>query len=179
MMRAITGIGSGNGPYISIHEDGSGGLTSSAAGFMPGSDRVILDIHTYFAFSGSPNTEPINTGTGAGAGGVWPGRACNGWGPNMNTSQALAVTIAGEFSAGYNDCGLFVRGVGSTPVFGGDCAIWDDSSNWNASTKAGVKAFVMASMDALQNWYFWTWKVTLFSFFLSRLGLLFVLFVID
>ena len=86
-------------------------------------------------------------------------------GPDMNTSQALGVTIAGEFSGGYNDCGLFVRGMGLTPVFGGDCAIWDGSSNWDASTKAGVKAFVMASMDAVQNWYFWTWNGN--TFFLS------------
>jgi len=37
--------------------------------------------------------------------------------------------------------------------------MWQDASGWNASTKAGVMAFVTASMDALQNWYFWTWKI--------------------
>ena len=161
MVRTITGTGSGNGAYISIH-DGFSGI-DSWAGFMTGSDRVILDTHPYFAFGGGGNTQPISTGTGSGAGGVWPGMACSSWGPGINQSQsAFGVTIAGEFSAGYNDCGLFVRGVGNAPTFGGDCSTWQDSSTWDAPTIAGVRAFTMASMDALQNWFFWTWKVRVF-----------------
>lgn len=27
--------------------------------------------------------------------------------------------------------------------------------------KAGLREFTLASMDALQNWFFWTWKVSL------------------
>jgi glucan 1,3-beta-glucosidase len=158
MIRGITGTGSGKGPYISVH-DGFGGL-ATWGGFMTGSDRVILDTHPYFAFGGGANTQPIATGTGAAAGGVWPAMACNNWGPAINTSQSdFGVTIAGEFSTGYNDCGLFLTGVGGTATYGGNCADWEDSSNWSASTKAGVMALGMASMDALQNWFFWTWKV--------------------
>jgi hypothetical protein len=158
MVRGITGTGTGNGAYIAVH-DGFQGI-SSWAGFMPGSDRVILDTHPYFAFNGNPNIQPISTGTGAGAGGIWPGQACTAWGPGMNASQtAFGVTVAGEFSAGYNDCGLFVRGVGNSPLFGGDCTVWQDSTGWDAGTKAGVMAFTLASMDALQNWWFWTWKI--------------------
>jgi hypothetical protein len=71
----------------------------------------------------------------------------------------FGVTLAGEFSNGYNDCGLYLVGVNGKPNYGGDCTEWQDSTNWNASTKAGVKAFAMASMDAMQNWFFWTWKV--------------------
>lgn len=41
----------------------------------------------------------------------------------------------------------------------GDCTLWQDSTNWNSSVKAGVQAFAEASMDALQNWFFWTWKI--------------------
>ena len=160
MIRNITGIGSGKGAYISIH-DGFQGV-SSWANFMQGSDRVVLDTHPYFAFDGKPNTQPIATGTGSGAGGVWPGMACSAWGPGMNASQSnFGVTVAGEFSAGYNDCGLYVKGVGVKATFGGDCSIWQDSTNWDASTKDGVKAFTLASMDALQDWFFWTWKVRL------------------
>ena len=163
MVRNITGVGSGNGAYISIH-DGFSGI-SNWADFMPGSDRVILDTHPYFAFNGDSNTQPINTGTGSGAGGVWPKMACSSWASGINQSQQnFGVTVAGEFSAGYNDCGLFVKGVGVSATFGGNCDTWQDSSDWDASTKAGVKAFTLASMDALQNWFFWTWKVRLACF---------------
>jgi hypothetical protein len=39
---------------------------------------------------------------------------------------------------------------------GGDCSIWQDASTWNDTTKAGVKQFALASMDATQDWFFWT-----------------------
>ena len=74
MMRAITGIGEGNGPYISIH-DGFAGLTSWSD-FPSNTDRVALDTHPYFSFGGDAATEPIDTGTGDRAGGTWPERAC-------------------------------------------------------------------------------------------------------
>ena len=83
MIRGITGIGAGNGPYISIH-DGFRGL-EEWAGFLTGADRLTIDIHPYFAFDGQPNTNPIDTGTGPGAGGTWPQTACNAWAANMNT----------------------------------------------------------------------------------------------
>lgn len=82
MIRSITGYGEGNGPYISIH-DGFSGL-SSWAGFLPGSDRIVLDTHPYFAFDGSSSTSPIDTGTGNNAGGVWPAQACNRWAAGIN-----------------------------------------------------------------------------------------------
>ncbi|KAJ7692426.1 glycoside hydrolase superfamily [Mycena rosella] len=159
MIRKITGIGAGNGPYISIH-DGFQGL-DSWAGFLPGSDRVILDTHPYFAFSGAPNDAPIATSDDpASAGGVWPKQACNAWGASINSSRsAFGVTVAGEFSNGYNDCGLYLDGVGGTPHYGGDCTLWQDSSAWNLTVKAGVMQFALASMDAMGDWFFWTWKI--------------------
>ncbi|KAJ7066845.1 glycoside hydrolase family 5 protein [Mycena belliarum] len=159
MIRNITGRGEGKGPYISVH-DGFDGL-SEWAGFLPGSDRVILDTHPYFAFSGSPNTQPIATGEDpANAGGQWPQLACNSWGSSINNSRSnFGVTVAGEWSNGYNDCGLFLDGVGGTPHYGGDCSFWEDSSQWNASVKAGVAQFSLASMDAMGDWFFWTWKI--------------------
>lgn len=85
MVRGITGLGEGNGPYIAIH-DGFDGL-SRWAGFLPGSDRIILDTHPYFAFDGQPNDAPIATGSGLGvqAGGIWPRQACQAWGASINT----------------------------------------------------------------------------------------------
>lgn len=82
MIRNITGIGEGRGPYIAIH-DGFQGV-GIWAGFLQGSDRIILDTHPYFAFDGNPNTEPIATGTGLQAGGIWPQTACNAWADSMN-----------------------------------------------------------------------------------------------
>ena len=78
----------------------------------------------------------------------------------MFSRPAFGVTYAGEFSNGFNDCGLFLEGVGGVPTYGGDCSIWQDSSNWTDGTKAGIQAFTEASMDALRDWFFWTWKVS-------------------
>ncbi|KAJ7182204.1 glycoside hydrolase family 5 protein [Mycena crocata] len=159
MIRGITGYGEGNGPYISIH-DGFDGV-ASWAGFLPGSDRIILDTHPYFAFDGQPNDAPFATSTDPEqAGGIWPKQACNAWGPSINTSRsAFGVTVAGEFSNGYNDCGLYLTGVNGTAHYGGDCSLWEDSTNWNETVKAGVLQFALASMDATQDWFFWTWKI--------------------
>ncbi|KAG1738187.1 glycoside hydrolase family 5 protein [Suillus lakei] len=158
MIRNITGYGEGHGPYIAIHDGFLG--TAAWANFLQGSDRIILDTHPYFAFDSQSTGPPIATGTGLSAGGVWPQQACNAWGPGINTSQtAFGVTIAGEFSDGYNDCGLYLTGVGNTASYGTSCSLFLDSSQWNDTMKAGLYEFTLASMDALQNWFFWTWKV--------------------
>jgi len=34
-----------------------------------------------------------------------------------------------------------------------------DQTTWSAAFKQGVLDFTLASMDASQNWFFWTWKV--------------------
>ncbi|KAG2741648.1 glycoside hydrolase [Suillus brevipes Sb2] len=158
MIRNITGYGEGNGPYIAIH-DGFQGL-SSWAGFLEGSDRIVLDSHPYFAFSGNSNSAPIATGTGLDAGGIWPALACSRWATAMNVSQtAFGVTIAGEFSNGFNDCGLYLNGVGNAQDVAPSCSLFLDSSQWNDTMKAGLQQFALASMDALQDWFFWTWKI--------------------
>lgn len=178
MMRQITGYGEGNGPFISIH-DGFDGV-GQWANFLPGSDRIALDTHPYFAFDGSAATAPIDTGTGDGAGGTWPAEACRRWAPAQNqryapdyaitclnliyhlsSRVAFGVTVAGEFSNGINDCGLFLRGIPSRTSYGGNCADWEDSSNWSEGTKAGLLKFALANMDTFGDYFFWTWKVCL------------------
>jgi glucan 1,3-beta-glucosidase len=68
--------------------------------------------------------------------------------------------MAGEFSTGFNDCGLYLKGVpGTSHSYGGDCSVWQDSSNWTPGTKAGIMNLALASMDTFQDWFFWTWKV--------------------
>jgi hypothetical protein len=94
------------------------------------------------------------------------------------SQTAFGVTTAGEFSGGFNDCGkffvndyggsrltsfaspgLYLRGIPGSHTFSGDCTVWQDASTWTDAQKAGVQAFIMASMDALGDWFFWTWKV--------------------
>lgn len=183
MIRGITGIGQGNGPYISIH-DGFLGL-EVWADFLNGADRLTLDTHTYFAFDGGSNLSPIDTGTGPNAGGVWPQQACSRWASTMNarfdyflhfenefglhssytfSRIAFGTTIAGEFSNGINDCGLFIRGVGTPASYTGNCAEWQDASQWTAGTKAGLLNVALASMDSLRDYFFWTWKVCIYIY---------------
>ncbi|KAJ7245974.1 glycoside hydrolase superfamily [Mycena rebaudengoi] len=96
MVRGITGIG--KGPYISIHDGFN--TVASWAGFLPGSDRIILDTHPYFAFSGGANTAPIATGTDPdNAGGQWPPRAHNAWGASINNRLAAEAQRAAEEAA--------------------------------------------------------------------------------
>jgi hypothetical protein len=72
---------------------------------------------------------------------------------------AFGVTMAGEFSNGFNDCALYLKGVPGSYSYGGNCDDWLDSSNWTLGTKAGIKNLALAQMDVLQDWFFWTWKV--------------------
>ncbi|KAI0628401.1 glycoside hydrolase [Trametes polyzona] len=166
MVRGVTGIGAGNGPIISFHDGFSG--PGDWAGFLTGSDRVALDIHPYFAFNGKANREPLNItadgGDGQEMGGQWPLLACTSWGAMMNNSRAnFGITNAGEFSNAINDCGLYINGVnGDTAddaAYGPGCAYWEDSAAWSDDTKAGLLNFALASMDALGDWFFWTWKI--------------------
>ena len=185
MVRSITGTGVGNGPMISLHDGFTG--PGNWAGFLSGSDRVALgtcfyttstspteltpcsDTHPYFAFNGNANREPLNvTADGdptGGFGGKWPLQACNSWGAMMNNSrQAFGVTVAGEFSNGINDCGLFIDGITPSGAAGGTrygagCDYWEDWQSWSDATKAGLMNFALASMDALGDWFFWTWKI--------------------
>jgi len=76
MLREITGVGKGF--YIAIG-DGFAGI-DSWAGYLPNSDRLILDSHPYFAFDGEPNNQPIaGTGPDGRPGGIWPQQACGRW----------------------------------------------------------------------------------------------------
>ncbi|KAF8525997.1 glycoside hydrolase family 5 protein [Hysterangium stoloniferum] len=149
MMRSITGDGAGHGPYLVIH-DAFGGL-SSWQGFLPNSDRIALDTHPYVAFDGQPNTQPLSD---------FATIPCNGWAPGINSSQLnFGVTVAGEFSNAVNDCGLWIRGVGGQPTYPDDCSVWQDASKWDSSVVSGLKQFMTSSMDSLQNYFFWTWKI--------------------
>jgi hypothetical protein len=81
---------------------------------------------------------------------------------DLCTSQtAFGVTISGEFSSSYTECGLFLSGVQVATTIQGDCVPFIQYQNWNQTFKDGIRAFTQAEMDSLQNWWFWTWKVCL------------------
>ncbi|KAF6754946.1 glycoside hydrolase family 5 protein [Ephemerocybe angulata] len=145
-IRKSTGLGAGNGPYIAIHEGFQG--TARWEGFLAGADRLILDQHPYLAFRGDT--------AGATPAGSAPD-TCS-WGTSMNRSQRVfGVTIAGEFSTAINNCGLWLNGIGNEDP--ASCDVWNDWASWDAATIAGLKEVSMASMDALQNYFYWTWKI--------------------
>jgi len=147
IIRSITGVGEGKGPIISIH-DGFAAV-SSWYGFLAGADRLALDTHPYFAFSGS-NDSPLAS---------YIPQPCNSWAPDVNTTQQqFGIYTAGEFSAAINDCGLFVNGIPDSHTYT-SCPQWDNWQSWDQTTKDDLKAFVLTSMESLQNWFFWTWKI--------------------
>lgn len=145
-IRKATGTGAGAGPYIAIHEGFQG--PAIWEGFLSGADRLMLDQHPYLAFMGD-HTTPLE---------AMAIRPCS-WAVATNQSQkAFGVTVGGEFSAAINDCGLWLSGIGSTPGYP-DCKPWDDWSTYTPQTIAALKQVTLASMDALQNFFFWTWKI--------------------
>ncbi|KAJ7184284.1 exo-beta-1,3-glucanase [Mycena filopes] len=155
VVREVSGLGAGNGPMVSFH-DGFIGL-SNWAGYLPGADRVSMDSHPYLCFGGQ-STAPINT---------YSAQPCNQWGDSFNSTMAnFGFIVAGEFSNAVTDCGLYgvrYEGTytdgGSWPKLGNCATDWLDYQNWDAPTKKAYNTFAKASMDALQNWFFWTWKV--------------------
>ncbi|KZT57294.1 glycoside hydrolase family 5 protein [Calocera cornea HHB12733] len=157
-MRNITGFGEGNGPFITIH-DGFAGM-QAWYGWLTGSDRIGLDTHPYFAFNAPASVAPPSS---------FVSSPCSGWGQELNASmQQFGFSMAGEWSVAINDCGLWVNGVGlgnrvegsypgSTAV--GSCNVSNAWEAWDDDYKNGLKDLALSSMDALQNWFYWTWKI--------------------
>jgi len=157
-VRTASGIGEGNGPYVSYH-DGFFSLPEWA-GFLPNADRIALDEHPYICFGGQ-SAAPMSS---------YAQTPCDTWASSFNTSMgAFGLTTAGEFSNAVTDCGLWVNGVGLGTRYEGNytgggaavgsCTPWNDFQSWNTTMKTDIMNFALASMDALQNWFFWTWKI--------------------
>ncbi|KAJ2917012.1 hypothetical protein MD484_g3422, partial [Candolleomyces efflorescens] len=144
-IRKSSGTGAGNGPFIAIHEGFQG--PAIWEGFLAGSDRVVLDQHPYLAFMGDPNSTPESSAP----------KPCE-WAIATNQSQSVfGVTVGGEFSTAINNCGLWLNGMQSDTIAG--CSVWDDWASWDSTVINGLKQVTLASMDALQNFFFWTWRI--------------------
>ncbi|KAF9012065.1 hypothetical protein BDQ17DRAFT_1420459 [Cyathus striatus] len=75
---------------------------------------------------------------------------CDAWGSLVNTSMAnFGLTNAGEWSNAVTDCGLFLNGVGAGTRYEGTFP----------GMKRDIMNFALASMDALQDYFFWIWKI--------------------
>ncbi|KAF9431116.1 hypothetical protein BGZ94_008891 [Podila epigama] len=99
-MRAITGAK--KGPWAIIH-DGFLGLTKWE-GFMPNSDRLVLDVHNYLIFD--HNLIRLSRKDQAN----FP---CDVWSKDMQQSSAkFGPTLVGEFSSATNDCATHLNGIG-------------------------------------------------------------------
>ena len=55
--------------------------------------------------------------------------------------------------------GITSAGQPGQATYGDDCGYWEDASQWSDETKQGLKTFALASMDALGDYFFWTWKI--------------------
>ncbi|SPC62052.1 related to EXG1 - exo-beta-1,3-glucanase (I/II), major isoform [Ustilago sp. UG-2017b] len=161
-IRNITGTGAGKGPYITIH-DGFLPLSNWQA-FLSGGDRMAWDTHPYICF-GQQNNDPWDTQIM---------KVCNQFTPLLDNARSnMGVSMGGEMSLAINDCGLFLNGVGdgsrydgtySGPTPGnfpriGSCQPFDDYENYSAEMKQGLRRFALTSMDSLQDFFFWTWRI--------------------
>lgn len=158
VIREVSGFGEGNGPYIAVGDGFRSALEWE--GLMPGADRFIMDIHPYVAFDEGSRADPVDVPAPDGQlGGIWPGLACERWGTYFNeTRQLLGVTVGGEFSGAINDCGLFMRAVGVDSQHS-QCALYNDWENWTPEIKQGIYNFILASFDAIGDYFWWTWKI--------------------
>lgn len=177
MIRKITGTGAGKGPVISFHDGMEG--ADQWGGFLAGADRVALDFHPYFAFAN----------VGAGPLTAYVPKPCKDFGPqSAEGMRTFGLTGAGEWSNGFNDCGLYLNRVGAGSRYEGtyesepgprygSCEEWANYDEWTQATKDSLRSFMLAHMDALQvgavghllrtgiftrtlqNYFFWTWKV--------------------
>ncbi|SGY79518.1 BQ5605_C008g05154 [Microbotryum silenes-dioicae] len=162
VVRAESGYGDGNGPFIVIHDGFIG--TAKWFDFLPGADRIALDSHRYIAFRPSNNHTMRQQAL----------EPCDLWMHLHNrTMRTFGVGMVGEWSVAINDCGRFINGIHSGARYEGTlddpgveksvaqpggCGQWERSDLWDAETKQGMQDVALSHMDAFQNWFFWTWK---------------------
>ncbi|RDB21561.1 putative glucan 1,3-beta-glucosidase D [Hypsizygus marmoreus] len=158
IIRKAGGTGENNGPFISLHD---GFIPRNQwADVFPNADRLTVDTHPYLCFGGQSDADMAS----------YRNTPCTAWGGAVNNSMgAFGLTNAGEFSNAVTDCGLYLNGVnlgtryeGTYPGSGariGSCTPWTDWQNYDSKMKTSIRNFALASMDALQDYFFWTWKI--------------------
>jgi glucan 1,3-beta-glucosidase len=111
-----------------------------------GADRIALEQHPYFAFNGEGSEDVV----------PYIPQPCSGW-ESMMSQTAFGVTTAGEWSLGFNDCGLFLHTTADDHVTQ-NCTEWNMWEDYTETQKQNLMSFAMSNMDALQVGYsgfFW------------------------
>ncbi|KAF9387945.1 hypothetical protein CPB97_001836 [Podila verticillata] len=154
--------GAGEGPWLVIH-DGFLGL-DAFSGFMPKSDRLMLDAHQYIMF----NTDLMKMTPTAQL-----QFACSTWGEASRSSTLkFGPTMVGEFSVAVNDCAKYLNGINSGSRWEGtrdevpgppmgSCANENDASKYSSTYKQFLKTFFEAQVEAFEQgsgWFFWNFK---------------------
>jgi len=144
VIRGITGYGAGNGPF-SIHD----GFRDTAwwTGFLPGSDRIILDTPPY-CVNGAPNDSPIATITDPLGGGRDMAEA---------GLEFLWVVVEYELErvrGGHNDCELYLTVVNGTHHYAETAACCRTRAHGPKPPKLARSSFALASMDTTSDWFF-------------------------
>jgi len=170
MMRGITGYGLGKGPMMVIHDgfQGTGAGHTGWGGYLKGADRIGLDTHTYFAFDKQSNDSL----------GYNSFKPCTYWAKSFNqTNTDFGFNFAGEYSLAVNDCGLWLNNIGVGSRYDGtypntsapdtknfprvgSCDPWNDYRKWSPDMKKSIADLAATSQDAMQNSFFWTWKIS-------------------
>lgn len=148
VIRGALGYGAGNGPFLVLHEGFVG--AERWIGFMPGADRLVMDAHPYKAFSPGSFNLP------------WSQQLADvcGWGrPTARSNSEFGITIGGEWSLAINDCGKWLNGVGQNAGFG-DCSAFENWRAYDETMKTNLRNQCMGTMDALRDYFFWTWKIS-------------------
>ena len=181
MLREITGVGKGF--YIAIG-DGFAGI-DSWAGYLPNSDRLILDSHPYFAFDGEANNQPIaDTGPDGRPGGIWPQQACGRWALQLldryvciyslkqlsrrefrvSHGSSLMATSLSQSAFGINIAGEYSNGFN-------DCAFWlrgpgnDETSNPDCPFWTNYAAWNDTVKEGLKNFALASMDALVYPFF--------------
>ena len=76
---------------------------------------------------------------------------------SVSRTLQLLRFVSSFFDADISPCSL--GNYTSWTTYVGSCENWNDSTDWSAGTIQGFQDFALASMDALQNYFFWTWKI--------------------
>lgn len=147
VIREATGYGAGNGPFLVIH-DGFIGV-DRWNGFMPGADRLVMDQHPYKAFTPDVYHAP------------WSQQLSDvcAWGrQTARSNAAFGITVGGEWSLAVNDCGKWLNGI-NRPANFGECSAFENWQAYDDAMKTNLRNQCMGTMDALRDWFFWTWKI--------------------
>lgn len=78
----------------------------------------------------------------------------------LGSRRQIGVTVGAEMSGAINDCGLFMKEVNVDSTHP-QCELYNNWENWSPTLEAGLRNLILASFDAIGDYYWWTWKVNI------------------